>query len=363
VKSLTPAANLRCARRVLVSSPGGLGDLVHTLPALRAIQHQCPDAVMDVLLTSGCEALIASLPGIGRVLPIRWYGRPQERSNMLRQRWQAMRHVWRTGYDAFIDFSPCDRTQLFLLLSRAPFRLGIRSFFYGLPRPWLYTHTSQCGWQDKPYYRYLLDALADVGFERAPLAWGPALLDGLRPDPAFNGCIHVSPFAACPGRELPPERSAELIGALCRQYSQRRIVLSGPPAPREQQQLAHWRTAIAQPNLFVLPADCGLTGLLRVLSAAAVHIGPDTGSLHLATLAGAPSVSWFLNHESLAAWIPRGAQHIVLVSALEQSRARDHLRGIGVAAIMAAVADALARSPYGGSETIPDLRFFSKPCA
>jgi ADP-heptose:LPS heptosyltransferase len=95
-----------------------------------------------------------------------------------------------------------------------------------------------------------------------------------------------------------------------------------------------------------------------LLRDARLHLGPDTGSLHLAWLQGTPTVSWFLNHESLLAWAPRGSRHVVLVSALEQSRNADALHDISAACI----ADAVS-SQLNGPKPALDERFNPTFCS
>jgi ADP-heptose:LPS heptosyltransferase len=85
--------------------------------------------------------------------------------------------------------------------------------------------------------------------------------------------------------------------------------------------------------------------LSALLKAARLHVGPDTGSLHLAWLQGTPTVSWFLNHEHLLAWAPRGSRHRVLVSTLERDRKADNLHGLPAPLIAAAVTEQLMRAP------------------
>ena len=53
--------------------------------------------------------------------------------------------------------------------------------------------------------------------------------------------------------------------------------------------------------------------LISVLEGAALHCGGDSGALHLAVMAGVPTVSWFRRYDGLMDWAPIGDSHKVLI--------------------------------------------------
>jgi hypothetical protein len=68
-----------------------------------------------------------------------------------------------------------------------------------------------------------------------------------------------------------------------------------------------------------------LMGLVSVIAGARVHFGGDSGALHLALMAGIPTVSWFRKYDGLAEWAPCGPYHTVLV---DREGGADGLTGI-----------------------------------
>jgi len=56
------------------------------------------------------------------------------------------------------------------------------------------------------------------------------------------------------------------------------------------------------------PVAASLPQLAALLSRCALHIGADSGVLHLAAALGVPTVSIFREYAGLEEWLPRGAQ-------------------------------------------------------
>lgn len=346
----TFAARARSARRVLLCDPAPLGDALHGVVAARAIAARLPQARIDVLSVAGSEPLWHSVPGVDRVFAVQWHPRLADKALMRSARRVALKAVATTRYDALIDLKPSDRSVPFVMAARAPLRLGVRDFSYGLRHRWLYTHLADAPWRDQSLYRYQLDLLALAGFDDAGMAKGPRAFTADPAPAGLTGVVHLSFCATASARELPLAVERELLRMLCESHPAQRFVTSCAPGPREKRRIAAIVEGLAYPNLTVRAGDLGLADLAALLRDACLHVGPDTGGLHLAWLQGTPTVSWFLNHEALMAWAPRGRGHQVLVSALEQSRKADHLHGISAARIAATVARQLA-APPGDRET------------
>ena len=79
-----------------------------------------------------------------------------------------------------------------------------------------------------------------------------------------------------------------------------------------------------------------------VIDGAALHLGPDTGSLHLAWVAGTAAVCWSAG--KLCEWVPPEARVRALVST---EKPVDYLRGIDTAAILAAAVGLIGETGCG----------------
>lgn len=362
VTSATFMEVARGAGRILVINPAPLGDALHGLMVLRAIAAGFPGARLDVLSIACSEVLLKSVPAVDRVMAVQWHPRLADRALMRRVRREALRQVWQTAYDAVIDLKPSDRSIPFVLAARARWRLGVRCFSYGLPHRWLYTHLADQPWRNQSLYRYQLDLLALAGIGDAAVAPGQGAFVTMDAPHDLAGCVHLSFCATAAARELPPATARALLALLCERHPQRVFAVSCSASESERQRLGAIVDGLSYPNLRVLAGTLTIAQLAAVLAQARLHIGPDTGTLHLAWLQGTPTVSWFLNHEALLAWAPRGSHHRVLVSALEQTRDGKPLSGISAATLAAAVDEMLTAQTAalaGGDESAPQLRFFA----
>lgn len=352
----------RGAGRILVINPAPLGDTLHGLMVLRAIASGFPWARLDVLSIACSEPLLKSVAAVDRVMAVQWHPRLADRKLMRRVRREALRQVWQTQYDAVIDLKPSDRSIPFVLAARARWRLGVRCFSYGLPHRWLYTHLADQPWRNQSLYRYQLDLLALAGIGDAGVRPGRGAFVAQSAPDDLAGCVHLSFCATAAARELPPATARALLALLCERHPQQIFAVSCSPNAGERQRLAAIVEGMAHPNLRVLAGTLNIAELAAVLAQARLHIGPDTGTLHLAWLQGTPTVSWFLNHEALLAWAPRGSRHRVLVSALEQTREGAPLSGIAAATLADAVDGMLAAQTAAlphSDESMPQLRFFA----
>jgi len=106
--------------------------------------------------------------------------------------------------------------------------------------------------------------------------------------PAFIG---LGPTANWRGKTWAPERFAALYHALSADLPGARAAVFGGPGPAER--------ALAQPVLDALPGAIDLVGALSLPAAAAclarcnLFVGNDSGLMHLAAAAGAPTLGLF----------------------------------------------------------------------
>ncbi|MFT4047678.1 MAG: glycosyltransferase family 9 protein [Solimonas sp.] len=311
-------------RRILLANPAGLGDIIHTLPVAALLKRSYPDAQIDFLASAHAESLFTAVPYVHEVFSVPVYPRPKSRLELNVQRLKTAWRVRGAGYDAIINFKSIESTAVHVLLSGARRKFAVRSMCRRLERRWMYDAIVDRRWQNQPCWRYLCEALDEAGFAAADAALKPALLDlsreSLPPELQGRRYFHVSVFASKVSRQLAPEETRRLLLLLLERYPEHLLVLSCSAAPREVEEIRTLLPAHAGARVQLYPGDLSLARLAAVLAGADAHLGPDTGSLHLAWLAGARTVSWYLNHETLTAWAPYGPQHRVLLSLREQAR-------------------------------------------
>ena len=107
--------------RVLIIKPSSLGDIIHTFPAIYALQQACPDVQLTWVVNDSFKDIVSLLPGIQRVIPF-------PRQQIARLHWPAIREFQTAlkaeNYDLAIDFQGLFRSGLIAWFSRAGKRAG-----------------------------------------------------------------------------------------------------------------------------------------------------------------------------------------------------------------------------------------------
>jgi heptosyltransferase-3 len=69
------------------------------------------------------------------------------------------------------------------------------------------------------------------------------------------------------------------------------------------------RREVSDPRLLGVSERLPVARLAAVLQRCAMHAGPDSGVIHLATALGVPTVSIFRRYANMAEFLPVGPQH------------------------------------------------------
>jgi len=292
--------------RILVIETLYLGDLVHTLPLVQALRARFPTAKLDLLVRAGHVPLMAHVAGVDRVMAM------DPRLHRGVSGLRALCGQLREGeYDLVINPGTSDRATILTAFSGGRLRLGRLNRKQSRRLwPWLHDEVMDHPWGAEPMYWQKLLAFAPRLQLETAVRFGLDL-EGVDLDPLAlpAAYVHISPFASEDIRSLPPATLLELVAALQRLQPDRAVVVSCGPSGREMQRLA-----VVRPQLEALGARClagslDLPSLAAVIAGAALHIGPDSGPLHLAAALGTPSIACFLFKDASAEWMPLGAQH------------------------------------------------------
>jgi len=272
-------------RRVLLIRPRYLGDVCLTLPALDAVRAACPAAQVAYLTERESAPLIEGDPRVDELIVVPRSPGPRENITLIRR-------LRRFAPDVAFDFFCNPRTALWTALSGSRVRVGYPNKGW---RSALYTH------QSRPR------TLSAVGFHLASLAalgWParettPRLHIGeqarseaaaaLRALGVPEGAVLVGfhPGARWETRRWFPERFTELAGRFLSAREDGVALVSGGPAeadlvrsivsalpPRRAHAIVAWPIA----RFVALQARC------------AAFVCGDTGPLHTAVAAGAPTL-------------------------------------------------------------------------
>jgi ADP-heptose:LPS heptosyltransferase len=299
--------------KVLVVRPDGLGDVLLTGPAVRAIAAS--GAEVTFLAGPHGTGAAALLPGVKQVLEWRvpWIdpepgtfdpGHVQSLVAQVRQLAPAAAVVFTSFHQSPLP------TALALRMAGVPRIAAISEDYAG---SLLDVRHPPAG--DIPEAERNLVLARAAGFELPPGDTGQLAVSDALPDRReLTGdgpyvVLHAS--ASVPARSPSAEKAAALATALA--AAGYRLVITGSRAETGLTE-AISRSAVAGPG--ASPVDLGgrtsLPMLAAVLADADVVVAPNTGAAHLAAAVGTPVVSLFAPVVPAARWAPYGVPAIVL---------------------------------------------------
>ncbi|MGC8529470.1 MAG: glycosyltransferase family 9 protein [Leptospirillia bacterium] len=304
--TVRPISVARPMTRILIVKPSSLGDILHAFPLATALKEAFPKARIDWVANNEFVPLIARHPAIDRVLafPRRDFGRGSFFGKMATLL-SALREL---PYDAVLDAQGLLRSALLARVARrssgsAPL-LGFQRaregapLFYGqrVPIPETPDAPLHAVWRNLLFLEAL--GLPTTLPSRVPalgLRYGDTdqsrvtdlLLEaGLLPGEPF---IAIHPGARRDSKRWPSAYFSELIRNLSREGAPRAVLVGDRSEAPLLEEIAV-RTGLSVP---LLPGRLPLDLLPLALSRAILFIGNDSGPLHMAALAGIPTLSFF----------------------------------------------------------------------
>lgn len=303
--------------RILVVRPDNVGDVIMTVPALRALRAAAPGARIDLLASpAGAAAaplideiddvVVASvswqqLPGGGTDATAPGDGDPDD---------ALVAELAARGYDAAVvltSFSQSPWTAA-AVCRRAGIgvRVGTSKEFGGDAL----THWVPAPPDGGHQVDRALEVLAAVGVPSRGTDLGirvPAGADAQAPEGRY---VVIAPGASAPSRRWPPERFAEVGRGLAERGWT--VVVTGTAKEAELVD----RAAADVPGARCLVGTLDLGGLAALMAGADAVVVNNSGGAHLADAVGTPVVELFAGTEEVGQYAPRTAPATVLTRAV-----------------------------------------------
>lgn len=310
-------------RNILVIDFGQLGDVVMSLPALRAIREHFPHARItvsagkpssEIVELSGCADEIIAIDRVALrdgFVPL----------SILRI-FQVVKDVRRQQFDFVIDLHSFSETNLMGFLSGAPQRLFARrpgrswDFLANFsPKPPVDKNDPKQHLVDR--YLDVLKPLGITGVARIPKIKPrsqdyAAIEARLRKAGAESGTplVGMFPGAGHPARRWRLERWAELADFLIRNDGVRPVVFIGP---EERATVQEMRQNFPSATAFLEKLSIG--ELAAAQSRLAVFVSNDTGPAHIAAAVGVPTVVLIFDRTTPHAYVPLASVQRLIFSA------------------------------------------------
>ena len=303
-------------QNILVIDFGQLGDVVLSLPALRAIRERFPTSKITVAAGKAASQVIKLSNYADDTLMVdRVALRDGFTVTSILQILKLVGNVRRRQFDFVIDLHSLSETNLLGFLSGAGQRLYSRrpgrsldflSNFH--PRPPVAPSN-----KDRHLVDRYLDVLLPLGVkdaDRIPRLRTQSATDReveqmLRKAKADSGAplVGLFPGAGHPSRRWPLEKFAELAEFLMRNDQVRVVVFAGP----EEKEIRTTMRSLFPAQVIILDR-LTLPQVVSALARLAVFVSNDTGPMHLAAAVGTPVVV-LLDKRAPTTYMPLGDHH------------------------------------------------------
>lgn len=289
-------------RRILAVKLKKLGDVVLTVPALRAIRETYPEAHLAVLTLGGTEAVLEGLDWIDEVVVFDRRLKQGSPLKRLARQVAFLRQIRRSRFDLVVQLTKGDRGAVVALASGARFRAGVDPEGRGFPgKRLIFTHLVPAPHWKAHAVEYNLSIVRELGMETADrsleIAYSSEDAAGLDRLLAGAGVesgsplVHVHPTCSWLFNCWTVEGMARLIDHLQGERGCTVVVTCGPV----ERELARCADILS----LCRTAPVSLVGRttvkhLAALSARAVlFVSGDTAPMHIAAAVGTPVVAIF----------------------------------------------------------------------
>lgn len=308
-------------RNILIIDFGQLGDVVMSLPALRALRERFPHARITVMVgRPGAEIIEMSGYADAFISVDRVGLRDGFKPLSVLRIFQVVKDVRHRQFDFVIDLHSFSETNLLGFLSGAPKRLFSRRPRRSLdflanfsPKPPVDRNDP-----DQHLIDRYLDVLVPLGIKDSTRV--PRLMTRVEDDRAIDTILRKAkaetgsplvglfPGAGHPGRCWPLEQFAQLADFLIRNDAVRPVIFVGP---EERHLIQRMRTLFPDPC--VILDKLSIRQLAAALARLAVLVSNDTGPVHIAAAVGTPIVV-LIDLPRPHAYIPTGPSQRLIFS-------------------------------------------------
>ncbi|MBD0373804.1 MAG: glycosyltransferase family 9 protein [Pyrinomonadaceae bacterium] len=308
-------------RNILVIDFGQLGDVVLSLPALRAIREKFPQARITVAVGKAAAPVVELSGYADAIIPVdRVALRDGPKPWAILGIFKLVKEVRRKEFDFVIDLHSLSETNLLGFFSGAAKRLYARRPGRSLDFLSRFDTRPPVEESKKHAVDRYLDVLVPLGIKDAPRA--PRLRARAEDDrviekmlkkaKANTGAplIGLFPGAGHPSRRWPLTGFRDLADMLTRNDEVRIIVFAGP---EEREMVAQVKGSF--PRNTIIFDRLTIPQLAAAMSRLSVLVSNDTGPMHIAAAVGT-SVVLLLDRRAPHTFLPVEGQHRIIQSAI-----------------------------------------------
>ncbi len=306
-------------RRILVVKFRHIGDVLLTVPTLRAVREAYPSAYLAVAVARGTEGVLQGNPLLDEIIVSDRAGGGRRLFDRIGTEMAFVLKIRRMRFDLVIDLTGGDRAAILGLLSGARYRAATDPEGAGFwDKKYLYTHLQR----RNPHLHTVEQNLAvvqhlgiDTQDRAVRMTLPPADQEWARDflerhfirEPQLK--IHLHPTARWLFKCWRDEDMAALIDRLTDEEDAQVFLTCGPAQAEIQK--AKRIVEMAQRKPVDLIGKTTLTQLAALSQRCDLFVGVDTAPMHIAASVGTPVVALF-GPTGQAQWRPWGEGHRVL---------------------------------------------------
>jgi heptosyltransferase II len=321
-------------KRIAIIKTVAIGDVLQSLPTVKAIRDLLPDARIEYITTPRVREVVEGIPFVDEIVYYDVFGKHSGIGGL----WRFARELRARRYDAWIELEHYYRfTTALGWYTGAPVRVGfaipgqVRRFLFTIGAPY-------------PTDAHELDAFLSIARtlgaviehpapvpvpvsaedERITREWVEASRAKLPPAQREAGLavLHTTTSPVSIGRRWQAERWVEVADRIAQRYG---LTAVWTGAPEELPDLSALAARTAQPSL-VSAGALTLRQFSVLAGMAELVVSVDTGPLHVAAATGTPTVAMF-GPSDVRKWHPYGPGNAAVSAGLACSPCTTHYMG------------------------------------
>lgn len=306
-------------KRILVVRNDNLGDLILTIPAIRALRQTFPDAFLAVLVHSYTLPVVEGLPWIDKIYSYVKYKHDNHptRFHAWLEQYRLHKELQRQHFDLAVgirsEFSPSQG--LLIYASAAPWRLGLTPTKKGKDRAFFYNIIAPMPSEEKHEVERSLDLVRTIGADTAnkeleffiPPDRKQQIKNWISQQGINKPIIGIQiTQRVTAGRVWAAEKYVKLINSVQDEGVYTPVLIFAPSdsniANILQQQIE---------NKIITFSSSDLKLFAALLNACALLITLEGGAMHIATAVDTKTIAIF-GKTNTNVWHPWGNKHIAL---------------------------------------------------
>ena len=351
-------------KKICVIHLNQVGDLVFSLPLLKALRENYPDSEIHSIVKPYLQELITDFPCVDQIII---------RNSGLKERLKLLRRVRQNGYDLLISLSDSEECLFLTALSKARIKVGFSHFPWDFSLDIRERVEGHHGWYNN------LKLLTRLGLnvekrDYVGLLVPPALeKDGRELAESLGSSLQRNYVIISPGtsvrrrvKEWEGEKFAELIILLKANYDLTPVLVGG----KENRELSNEIVNIVKErdngeniDIVDLTGKIKLRDLCFFIRKASLFVGIDSGVMHLASSMDVPVVGifgpsdpFYVGPQNKRSLVVRQEEMSCIPCYLKGCKERTCMKELDVTKVLHACEHVLNQS---GNNNLPRIRSYS----